>query len=328
MNGVARPILTIALAVMVSGTGAGRAEACVTPVFQFALENWTPCNLDVAVVHRDKLSADQEAAANLLRRAAHGDGSAANVDVRLVRAGKDGDSGAPLPRIELRLAGARQPAAPVWTGELTSAGAQAVLDSPARREIGRLLLGRRSAVWVLLEGGDRRQDERAAETLERMLPRLEATLQLPDPTAWEAAAGTVASTIDFAMVRVRRDDPAEAVLVGMLLGTEHDLTDFERTPIVFPVYGRGRVLYALVGPGINDRTVTRAGEFLVGPCSCIVKADHPGADLLLSVDWAAEVVPLGRPDAIAPAGLSTFLDRQARAARLLSEDGGHGGDPQ
>ena len=69
------------------------------------------------------------------------------------------------------------------------------------------------------------------------------------------------------LLRVRRDDPAEALLVWMLLGSESDLAG-QNEPIAFPVFGRGRVLYALVGDGITADNVRTAGAFL---------GDEPGA---------------------------------------------------
>ena len=297
----------------------GVALACNVPVFQYALEFWDTDPYQITVRKQGELTEDQQAAADLLQRAADAKGSVANVNVTVVEADEE-EGNAPLPGIEVRYprtVGARPPA---WTGELTLDNARAVLDSPARKKIGELLLKRQSAVWVLLDGGDRRLDDEVAATLEKALRRMEQTLELPELTEWEAAAGEIATTIDFSMVRLRRDDPAERVFVKMLLGTERDLAGFDDVPMVFPIYGRGRSLYALVNKGINEWTLTSAGEFLVGPCSCVIKANNPGVDLLMSVDWDANVERLA-PDATeAPAGLSTFLDRQAEAERHFQDE--------
>ena len=90
--------------------------------------------------------------------------------------------------------------------------------------------------------------------------------------------------IEFAMVTVQRDDPKEQFLLNMLLNSEPDLADLNE-PMAFPVIGRGRVLYGLVGKGINAQTIAAASRFLVGPCSCQVKNQNPGFDLLLAKDW-------------------------------------------
>jgi len=66
-----------------------------------------------------------------------------------------------------------------------------------------------------------------------------------------------------------------------------------KKPMAFPLFGRGRALCALVGKDINADNALEISEFLVGQCSCLVKADSPGADMLFRADWetAADVGP-------------------------------------
>jgi hypothetical protein len=66
--------------------------------------------------------------------------------------------------------------------------------------------------------------------------------------------------------------------------------------MAFPVFGRGRVLWALVGAGIAKENIAEAGEFLTGPCSCQVKSLNPGCDLLLAADWESALLGLGPPE--------------------------------
>jgi hypothetical protein len=124
------------------------------------------------------------------------------------------------------------------------------------------------------------------------LARLQRTLELPDPNqgvAYEPVAVEVAESlkIAFSTVRLARTDQAERVFVSMLLETEPDLRTYHDEPMVFPVFGRGRVLYALVGEGINRENISEAAQYLVGACSCLVKAENPGLDLLMLADWDA-----------------------------------------
>jgi hypothetical protein len=94
----------------------------------------------------------------------------------------------------------------------------------------------------------------------------------------------------FSILRLSREAPGENVFIDMLLATEPDLATLGE-PIVFPVFGRGRVLYALAGGGIRSETIDEAAQFLIGRCSCQVKEENPGADLLVSADWEAMVRP-------------------------------------
>ena len=70
----------------------------------------------------------------------------------------------------------------------------------------------------------------------------------------------------------------------MLLNSESDLYEFD-DPIAIPVFGRGRSYFALVGKGINDDNIDEACQFLAGACSCEVKSQNPGVDLLFRVNW-------------------------------------------
>ena len=76
----------------------------------------------------------------------------------------------------------------------------------------------------------------------------------------------------------------------MLLASEADLKDLDE-PMVFPVYGRGRFMPPMVGKGITDENITHDAEFLTGPCSCQIKRQNPGTDLLAAVNWESLIQP-------------------------------------
>ena len=75
------------------------------------------------------------------------------------------------------------------------------------------------------------------------------------------------------------------MLLEQLLYSEPDLEKYSDVPMVFPVFGRGRELFALVGDGINEDNIAQAAYFLTGSCSCEVKSLNPGMDLLIAIDW-------------------------------------------
>jgi hypothetical protein len=192
--------------------------------------------------------------------------------------------------------------------------------SPLRRQIAADLMQRATASWVLLESGDRGKDNAAAALLERELARLEKTLKLPVVETWGGVPPPEPPPIKFTIHRLSREAAAEQMLVSMLLHTEDDLaTKFAHEPLVFPIYGRGLVLYALAGPGINEWTIMQAAEFVTGPCSCEVKASNPGTDLLLALDWDAQVTQTAVETLPAPTGMAGFQDRAAEAERRLAE---------
>lgn len=250
------------------------AWACSVPVFRYALEHWKPDAFEAVVTHREAL--DAEALRGL-------EESGANLTVRSVV-----DATAQEPRVSIRFPHTK---AELWSGPLAEAAA--VLDSPARREVAKRIGEGQSAVWVLLESGDRARDDAAAKDVDERLEYLASTLELPKLEAQDIANGLVSIAqedlrLEFSTLRLSREDAAERVFIAMLLGVERGLAEL-REPMVFPVFGRGRALYALVGDGIKRETIDRAATFLIGKCSCEVKEQNPGADLLLVANWDAAV---------------------------------------
>ena len=201
-----------------------------------------------------------------------------------------------------------------WAGSLGELDGALLLDSPMRQKISRLISDGQSAVWLLLESGDEQADEAAARVLQEQLKKLERSLKL---TSQETAGGAdnyytggndyPELRIAFSLVRLSRTDPAEEMFIKMLLDSEWDLKTTSE-PIAFPIFGRGRVLYALVGGGINEENVREACAFLTGDCSCEVKELNPGIDLLMSVDWDGQIEGrvIGGVEVPTLAGLSEF----------------------
>jgi len=94
-------------------------------------------------------------------------------------------------------------------------------------------------------------------------------------------------TYAFSILPVSRSDPNERMLLTLLLNSEPDLDEYSGEPVIFPIFGRGRVLFALVGEGITTDNIRETIAFLVGPCGCEIKMMSPGVDLLLAANWDA-----------------------------------------
>jgi hypothetical protein len=260
------------------------APTCNIPVFRYALERWQAAPYDVVVFHRGPLNEEGKAALNVLRQAG------ANLEVDRI------DVAEPVPAKRKELLERAKLEAPciaavfpgteilAWSGPLTSDAARSLTDSPARREVTKRLLQGDSAVWLLLDSGDAAADDAAARTLEAELKRLEQTLKLPahapdDPPLRSEAPLRVA----FSVLRLSRGAPGEASLVRMLLNSDSGLEG----PIIFPIFGRGRALWAMTGKGLTPANIAEAGMFLIGACSCEAKELNPGLDLLFTADWEA-----------------------------------------
>lgn len=291
------------------------AAACNVPVFRFALERWHADAYQVVVLHRGPLTDGQRELIKPLQEAE--DGRRANLVVRVIEAneldkpvnGKTDEGPSPLAGLRdqvwsrLEAGGAAlilqyppslRIAKPAWTGPLARAEVAGLLDSPARQELARRLGSGQTAVWILLESGDSAQDDPVAARLEEELKRLEKELKLPELTESpdDKLLSDAPLEIKFSILRVPRKSADEAALVATLIGSEPDLAE-RNDPMVFPIFGRGRALWALIGPGITAKNIYDSAAFLVGPCSCEVKEQNPGFDLLLFVDWEEKFRDLG-----------------------------------
>ncbi|MCX8038754.1 MAG: hypothetical protein N3D11_17215 [Candidatus Sumerlaeia bacterium] len=329
------------------------APACSVPVFRYALEQWAADPYGIIVFYRGALASEDTGLLDALRQKTGNKENPVNVAFQMV----DLDSslsvsaqafwkqygGDTLPWAVVRYPILAASQEVIWRGRPNQSAFDRLVDSPKRREIVQRILSGDSIVWVLLESGNKTLDEAAFSTLTRELARLEKLLKLPftqgdlqDPDSIAAFGSDLASTLplrlSFPVVRLARNDPSEQMLVTMLLKSEPDLLDAEyaNQPMAFPVYGRGRVLCALVGSGINAETIEDVCVFLTGPCSCQVKASNPGTDLLMTASWdsifsrnplppkPAPVLTGALPDPPAPAATS---EPMALRAGLLPAGG-------
>lgn len=324
-------VLTGVMAVLIGLSPTVPAVACEIPVYHYALENWDADQWEVLVFHRGNLSQSERQAVELLRAGADYRTGHANLLVRTVDLAANPDAvmmqrwaeqrNATLPWVAAYYPAVKRIAQPAWAGQLSAPDARALLDSPLRQKIASELASRVTASWILLESGDRGKDNAAWQLLQRELRRLEETLVLPVLEGWgPTGEANEPEEVKFTMHRLSRDSSAERMLVNMLLHSEPDLaTKFARDPLVFPIYGRGLILYALAGSGINEWTISQAAEFLTGPCSCQVKASNPGTDLLVPLNWNERIKRTAAERMPPPAGIAGFQDRAAEAERRLAE---------
>ncbi len=287
------------------------AWACSVPVFRYALEHWEADPFQLIVFHRGELTSEQQAQVQSLKPAADATKRAnLHVSTADVTAEMSPDhaelwkrlqelpADIALPRVVLRYPRSRGNPNNIVSASLAEVAALNIADSPARSEILERLGDGQSAVWVLLESGDAARDDAAAKVLEARLDYLMTVLTLPELDQLDIANGLVSVgqdelRLEFSMLRVSRTDAQERSFIPMLLCSEPDLASLKE-PMVFPIFGRGRALYALVGKGIAPETIEEAATFLIGKCSCQVKEQNPGTDLLFTADWKklAQASPL------------------------------------
>jgi len=279
------------------------ASACDTPVYRYALEGWPPDPYVAFIFHEGELTEDQDEVITVLRKAMESEEAPTNIYVRPVDV--SGELGKidktiweavktdSLPLVAITYPGMPTAESVVWTSPLDVANAKLILDSPVRHEVATRLIRGEAAVWVLIESGKKDLDDAAAKLIEEVPKKVPAREAAPDPYALppegEEDAEPVARKweMNSSVLRISRDNAAEVMLIKMLLGSEPDLYDkeYEGEPMAFPIFGRGRALFALVGKGINEDNILMACEFLLGPCACEIKNLNPGTDMLIAANW-------------------------------------------
>lgn len=299
--------------------------ACSVPVFRYALERWAADPYLVVVFHRGELTQDQQELVKRLGPKGETAEKSANLKVRAVNIDTETDEAMlelwklqdtdTLPWMAVHYPG---PFPPAWKGEFSKEVVDGLIDSPVRREIARRILKGETAVWVLLEGNNKEKNDAAFKLLKQRINHEQKTLKLPEIDPEDIAQGLISPDaielkLGFSAIRLSRDHAREKLFIDMLLGSEgggeFNLRDENADkPMAFPIYGRGRVLYALVGDGINQDTIADACKFLIGPCTCQIKGDNPGIDLVMAVDWDSLVEPQVEIDKELPplAGLGAF----------------------
>ncbi len=316
------------------------AWACSIPVFRYALERWAAEPYQVVVFHHGALAGDDAGAMDALVK------SAGKVNIDVVDADLDDDKlddalkalwktqkASAKCWVVVRLGGGSDDMPPLWVGKLDGQLAAFLAESPVRKEMaGRLMRGE-SAVWILLESGDKKQDDAAAALLTKQLAELQKSMAVtaPDPDApGPQLRSSLPLKIGFSLLRVSKTDAKEKLLAAMLLAGE----DAKETA-VFAVIGRGRALPPLVGKDIDADKIAQIAAFVCGDCSCEVKEMNPGHDLLISADWDSvldggvadvpttqpaepRLVPI--PTGIVPQPNPTNQHRPATSGHSLGED--------
>lgn len=270
----------------------GAARACITPVFRYALERWEPSPYHLLLFHRGPLRTNETALLEALQQMGAGQGPANLAVTPVDLAGPLDDAtrqiwqaqtNPPLPRLVLRFPDTGPDAPSAWSGPLQKEKLRELVDSPLRREVARRIAAGQAAVWVLLECGDKAQDDAAAARVETELKKAARTIELPPDPALDQTNATQLK-VEFSLLRVPNQDPAEALFVQMLLAVDPDLAEM-KSPVAVPIFGRGRALCALPGPQITPPTLKEALAFLTGACSCEAKELNPGLDLLMAAKW-------------------------------------------
>jgi hypothetical protein len=315
-------LLMTLLSFVAVGSLARRGLACDTPVYRYAMYRWEATPYELYYFHRKAPSAEAVEIQEMVDRASRDKKARANVvylpvnldeDEKLINVPADvkqaweAQENPQVPSYMLVTPRGVQ----VYQGDIDKADVAALLESPARAKVARLLEEGSTGVFLFLEGKDAAANKAALEAAGTVIADVEAgNIKLYSgavdmfPGAPKAAPSDAADAGDdkdekdaesekdrtkhqVGLIRIARDDAREVWLRRMLMATERDLAKYGDEPMLFAVYGRGRALPAFIGNGISRDNLLDCLYFISGACSCTVKEQNPGVDLLVRHDWNA-----------------------------------------
>lgn len=311
------------------------SDACTTPVYRYAMYNWAPSPYYVFYFHRGDPPAEDAKVNETMAKLPEPDPKAANLAFEAVdlaaedefdrlpgpvkeawkeHVGEDAEKAEPV-HLVFSAWGAK-----LHAGRLDEPTLKALVDSPMRTKICQLIEDDHMAVMLFLPGSDKAKNEVAKKVAKEVIAMasageiyVESAAMDPDPSQWmppgEATDDESAEQtqnvedepppppgLKIAFVELTRDDKKEQWLVRSLTAMEPDLVELAEEPMIFFAYGRGRAMPPYVGKGITADNLAGEIQFLGSACSCFVKEQNPGADLLVNWDWESTADAIAATD--------------------------------
>jgi hypothetical protein len=276
---------------------AAPAFACNVPVFRYALERWQNDLYHLVVFHKGPLSTDDAHRVDELSKRASLQGGGANFEVTTIdldqplEPGVDElksslPDGMALPCVVLQARMGREKVLTVWQEPLASLKAGRLTSSPDRREIADRLLKGHSAVWVVLPGTDELATHNTVNLIETELNRLQDELPLPAGIGQPGSEvySEIPLTLRFSVLVLKPGTDADILLPEIFRRIAPEAAKAGQ-PLVAPVFGRGRAVDVIPGNKVDEAAVEDLSRFICGACSCQVKEQNPGFDLLMTVPW-------------------------------------------
>ncbi len=277
------------------------AAACNIPVFRFALERWKPDSCEVVVFHNETLSADDEKTVAELETASLAKSGDANLNVIRCDLSHNTDqelndlwlsvkerTNSRLPMLVVRSLKGRGKTVNHWHGSLQEARTTGLIESPIRAELTRRLQSGDAIVWLILKSRDEQKTAAVRELLKQQCNELPSRIELPEGIGLPGSElySEVPLLLQFSVMEMNPDDSKEQFLIRQLTGVQPEAFTAGE-PLIIPVFGRGRALEVIPSTQLNADLMHDLTEFLCGACSCQVKEQNPGFDLLLSTNWNA-----------------------------------------
>ncbi len=142
---------------------------------------------------------------------------------------------------------------------------QDIAASPCREKIATALMAGKLCVLLYLKSGNKEKDEPGLQHINKCVA--------------SSPYGKILSVVEL-----DRSNVEEKHFVSMLLNVEGDLQNI-REPMLFGIFGRFRALEPLVAKGISEENINLMIDFFTADCSCVIKDDLPGINILSGASW-------------------------------------------
>lgn len=137
--------------------------------------------------------------------------------------------------------------------------------SPLREKIAGEIMAGKLCVMLYLKTGIPEKDDPALQIIKRTVTASPFREIIP-------------------IIEIERKSIEEKHFVSMLLNVESDLKDINE-PMLFGIFARFKALEPLVAKGISEENINLMIDFLTADCSCLIKDNMPGTDILYTNNW-------------------------------------------
>ena len=137
--------------------------------------------------------------------------------------------------------------------------------SPLREKVAAELMAGKLCVMLYLKTDNKEKDDKGLNTLH---------------SAIESSPFKKIITV----LELSRNSREEHHFASLLLNVEDDLKDIQE-PMLFGIFGRFKALEPLLGGGITGENINLMIDYFTAECSCLIKDDLPGTDILFREQW-------------------------------------------
>lgn len=279
--------------------------SCQVPVFRYALERWTAEPYRLVILHKNPLPEVLQNELIALQEKIEAENPTVNLGLEVVDINKVGEQARwSLPDFDaMRSDPWMVLVSPngntvVHSSPLTSENLKRVYASPARDAWSEKIISGASVVWIIVPGEDKGEVDRARDLLQQSLKRAEKELEIPEgvlrPEDLEQAGkdevdmenvlrSSIPLKIEFPTLTLERNDPEERIFFSLI--TQGMPEEMKRETLLVPMFGRGRILQPLPASRASEALIMQGCTYLCGACSCTVKDNNPGIDLIIDQNW-------------------------------------------